>query len=156
VTRFRLAGFFDARRLRPDALGAATLEEVATLGRPRRGALVSLSKARRCSLHRSFTKFRAPARIVMVDASGLPHSSQIKTIDWANRCLLFGSLILGLSRKRPRNDSIRASMRPHRPSVISRHGTGSPARGKELRELEEVACRQRQDAPDATNRRRPL
>jgi hypothetical protein len=73
VTRFRLAGFFDARRLRPAALGSATLEELPTLGRPRRGALVSFSRARRCSLHRSFTKFRAPARMVMVDASGLPH-----------------------------------------------------------------------------------
>jgi hypothetical protein len=73
ATRFRVAGFFAARRLRPAALGGATLEELPTLGRPRRGARVSFSKARRCSLHRSFTKFRAPARMVMVDASGLPH-----------------------------------------------------------------------------------
>lgn len=73
VTRFRLAGFFDPRRLRLTAFGAATLEEVPTLGRPRRGALVSFSRARRCSLHRSLAKFRAPARMVMVDASGLPH-----------------------------------------------------------------------------------
>jgi hypothetical protein len=73
VTRFRVGGFFDARRLRPAVLGAPTLDEVPTLGRPRRGALVSLSRARRCSLQRSFAKFRAPARMVMVDASGLPH-----------------------------------------------------------------------------------
>jgi len=72
ATRFRVAGFFAARRFRPAASGAAP-EEVPTLGRPRRGARVSFSKARRCSLHRSFAKFRAPARMVMVDASGLPH-----------------------------------------------------------------------------------
>jgi hypothetical protein len=71
--RRRAVGFFDIRRLRSPAFGAAAREEVATLGRPRRGARVSFSRARRCSVHRSFTKFFAPTRIVMLDSAGLPH-----------------------------------------------------------------------------------
>jgi hypothetical protein len=125
LARLRAAGFVGARFARRRGSGTVGAVDAPRLGLPRRGARVSFSSAWRWSLHRSFAKFRPSARMLMVDASGFPHSSQIRTMACANSSPPFGCLIL--------DAPARGAGEPHRlaPFIEGRpEGTGSSPPGK--------------------------